>query len=363
MTLFRSRAGEVATAEDLGGGLIELTSPISWSRFEQISRNAAVVQMSSALTEEEHRRLGRWFATHPGVAFRVYGNYDQSIRNLDFLGHYPILQDFRVDTMADYDQPILENVDGLDELPLGLQRLSIGVRLPVGAPLERLARLQSLESVTLAAQRTIPDFLSSLPRLREVYIEGPVRSLDQLADLVQMRDLTLRSVTAPDLRPLTHLHGLRSLDLKLGGLRDLTLLPDVGELRYLALWMIRGLTDITSISALPHLQKLHLQSLQQVRTLPDLSRCVALTHVHLETMKGLTELESLGTAPNLEELWLVDAGNLQPEVLLPLVGHPTLRSADLGFGSLRKNVRARELLPLPEIVDTGQFSRVYSPDA
>ena len=76
----------------------------------------------------------------------------------------------------------------------------------------------------------------------------------------------------PDLSLLLPLTGLRSLDLKLGGTRDLGLLPRLGELRYLELWMIRGLTDITAVGRIPSLRALFLQALRQVEGAAGLSR-------------------------------------------------------------------------------------------
>ncbi len=56
--------------------------------------------------------------------------------------------------------------------------------------------------------------------------------------------LTLRSITLPDLALLQPLAQLRALDIKLSGTRDLTLLPAVGQLEYVELWVIRGFSDL-----------------------------------------------------------------------------------------------------------------------
>ena len=82
-----------------------------------------------------------------------------------------------------------------------------------------------------------------------------------------MQDLTLRSITMPDLALLLPLSRLRSFALKLGGTRDLGLLPRIGELRYLELWMIRGLADVSVIGRLPTVRSLFLQALRQVESL------------------------------------------------------------------------------------------------
>jgi hypothetical protein len=180
-----------------------------------------------------------------------------------------------------------------------------------------------------------------------LYVEGPHRDYEAIAALTAIEDLTLRSVTLPDLSVLLPLDRLRSLDIKLGGTRDLALLPRIGGIQYLELWLIRGLNDVTAIADVETLQHLFLQALKQVTRLPSFARSTALRRVDLETMKGLTDLAPLAEAPSLEILNLGDMGHAGPEILRPFVGHPTLRAGTWGFGSGRKNFAAQDLLPLP----------------
>src|SRR6185369_16448690 len=146
------------------------------------------------------------------------------------------------------------------------------------------------------------------------------------------------------LQPMTR---LRSLDLKLGGTRDLRLLPRIGELRYLELWMIRGLTDVSAVGEIPTLRVLFLQALRQVERLPDFSRATELRRIRLETMKGLRDLRPLATAPALEAVELIDMRHLQPKDLAPLAGLPKLKGVTPGLGSLRRNEAATAMLGLP----------------
>ena len=62
--------------------------------------------------------------------------------------------------------------------------------------------------------------------------------------MTSLEELTLGSITLPDLVLLLPLENLLALDIKLGGTSDLALLPRVGQLRYVELWMIKGLSDI-----------------------------------------------------------------------------------------------------------------------
>lgn len=112
--------------------------------------------------------------------------------------------------------------------------------------------------------------------------------------------------------------------------------------------MIRGLDDLDAIANLEHLEFLFLQSLPKVDRLPSLHGCSNLRRVHLETMKRLTDLRPVADAPRLEELVIVDMPHLDPDELSCFVGHPTLRAASVGLGSLQRNRAAREALGLPD---------------
>jgi hypothetical protein len=137
------------------------------------------------------------------------------------------------------------------------------------------------------------------------------------------------------------------------------LLPKIGKLRYLELWMIRGLTDLNSIAELEYLQYLFLQALKQVTALPSFSKLRSLRRVELMTMKGLQDLSPIAEAPALEELIVDDTRQLAPEAFRPFLGHPTLRRALIGLGSRKKNQEASALLGLPKVEGKFVFT---SPD-
>ena len=66
-------------------------------------------------------------------------------------------------------------------------------------------------------------------------------------------------------------------------------------------------------------------------------------------MKGIRDLSPLATAPNLEEIILMDMPQLQPADFNPLVGMRKLRAASIGIGSSRKNTDARNTLGVWEV--------------
>ncbi len=301
----------------------EVSSPLTAEMLGPSMTGRGVVQFRTRLTDEDFGQLGEWFRAYPEMSLRAYGSYDHSITDLEFLRFFPTLRRFGADALWDS----LTSLDGLRHLPADLEELGLGAtkaRLDLGV----LARFGDL---------------------RWLFLEGQTKHLEVIGGLRNLYDLTLRSITMPDLSLLLPMRGLRSLDIKLGGTRDLGLLPRVGELWYLELWMIRGLTDISAVGRIPSLRSLFLQALRQVETLPDLSAATSLRRVRLETMKGLHDLRPLATAPVLEAVELIDMRHLKPEDLAPLAAAPRLKAVTPGLGSRRRNDAAAALLGLPPV--------------
>lgn len=188
------------------------------------------------------------------------------------------------------------------------------------------------------------DVLARFTELTSLGIEGQTKNIAVVGKLVSLEELMLRSVTLDDLAILLPLQGLRSLDLKLGGTSDLRLLPQIGRLEHVELWMVKGLDDLGPIGELPHLRYLFLQALRQVTALPDFSGTPALKRLHIETMKGVRDLSPISQATALQDLLLADMRHLAVGDLACLVDHPSLSAVTVGLGSRKKNDAAKDLL-------------------
>jgi hypothetical protein len=300
----------------------DVASPLTEEMLSPFPAPAGTVQFKSMLTEPDFMRLAEWFRSYPDVALRAYGSYDGSITDLEFLRFFPHIRGFSADAL--YHS--LQALDGLSHVSPNLQLLFLGAT-------KRKLDLAILQRFTA---------------LKELYLEGQTKGIEVVSRLTSLEDVTLRSITLPDLSILLPLNGLRALDIKLGGTKELSLLPRIGRLEYLELWMVKGLTDLSPIGRLPHLRYLFLQSLRRVEELPDLSMNVEMRRVSLEAMKGLRDLRPLATAPALEQLLLIDMGHLRPEDLHCLVGLPKLKGVTALLGSKRKNDAAKALLRLPD---------------
>jgi hypothetical protein len=301
----------------------DVRSPLTDEMLSPFPTPTGSVVISTLLTDSDFVRLAEWFRGCPHLSLRVGSDKPGgSITDLEFLRFFPFIRHFGVVTVFHS----LRSIEGLRHLS------------------------PELESLDIAATKARLDLsvLEKFSRLKTLGLEGQTKGIGTISRLTALEDLTLRSVTLPDLSLLLPMTGLLALDIKLGGTKDLSLLPRIGKLRYLELWMVEGLTDISAVGRLPHLRFLFLQALRRVETLPDLSMDKELRRIHLRTMKGLRDLRPLATAPALEQLTLIDMVHLQPEDLQPLVGLLNLKGVTAGLGSARKNRAVEEILKLPE---------------
>ncbi|MDQ6713478.1 MAG: hypothetical protein M3Z28_09880 [Candidatus Dormibacteraeota bacterium] len=299
-------------------GIRAVHSPLTAAMLAPLDEDCWLVQFADQLTDAECRELSKLLESRPTVKLRAYGD----VPNLEFLKHFPGLRRFQVD-----EAETLEDISGLGYLSRDVESLGVGARLSRRLSLRVLRRFSGL---------------------RRLYLEGPVKDIDVIAELKSLQHLTLRSITLPDLEILTQLQELLSLEIKLGGTQNLSHLPSIGRLQYLELWMVRGLSDLTPISSVLTLEYLFLQALSRVDHLPPLDRLTNLRGVCLETMKGIHDLSPLMRAPDLEELWVIAMSHLQPDDFTCLVGHPTLKYASVGLGSTGKNDAVRRVLGLHE---------------
>lgn len=298
----------------------EVKSPVTQDQLIPLDEKCRVVQFSSPLNESDHEKLSELVKKYPTVSFRVYGHYDKGqLKDLKFLKYYPFVRKFQVDVFE------ISSIEGIEQL---------------SNDLEYLVFCETRRRFSL-------NFLQKFKNLRELIIGRHAKDIETLSVLTNLERLTLCSITLKDLSILLPLKKLWWLAIKLGGTKNLSLLPQLERLKYLELWMIRGLEDISRISGIKKLQYLFLQDLKNVNALPDFSKCPDLKRIVIENMKGLSDLSPLRSAANLEELIVISGNNFQPANFTPLKDHRSLKRVMIGLGSMRKNKLVSEILNLP----------------
>ena len=302
-----------------------VASPLTDEMLAPSPTGRGVVQFNKLLTDADFGSLAEWIRSYPEMMLRVYGSYDGSIQDLEFLRFFPTLRRFDADALHSR----IRSIDGLRHLPEDAEELAIGDT----TPRQDLAILRRFR------------------QLKSLWLEGHTKHIEVISELTELQKLSIRSITLPDLSLMLPLRSLRALEIKLGGTTDLRLLPRIGEVRYLELWLVRGLDDISAVGQMGSLRSVFLQALKRVERLPDFSGASMLRRVHLMQMKGLRDLRPLATAPALEAVLLVEMPHLQVDDLRPLAGLPRLRAVTLGLGSSKKNDAAQAMLGLPPVTE------------
>jgi hypothetical protein len=326
----------------VGPDRVEFSDPLTKSDIDKLAANLTikVLQCSRPLNEANWGLLNsEFFPQRPDVQLRLYGFYTE-VCDLSFVAGMDHVQHFAADCILN-----ATGVEQVAEMP-NLQSLEIGIY-----NLESFDFLwyvpAGLTGLLLGATHSKkPDLqpLSRFKKLTRIYLEGQQKNIDVLADLVELEDVTLRSISTPGLEYLSMLPRLWSLDIKLGGIRNLSAIAGMAGIKYLELWNIRGLEDIEVISHLPGLQDLFLQSLPLITAIPSLRESRQLRRVFLQNLKGLRDLSELQGAPALEEFILLQGEHQQVEDLLPVIHNPSLRWAAAYFGSIQKNKQFTRLL-------------------
>ncbi len=274
-----------------------------------------------------------FFAKRPDVELRVF-SFGSKTCDLSFTSHLTNVRRFSADCLI--------KATGIEHLArlIDVESLAIGIRDLETFDFLREVQHSKLRRLSLMATLSKkPDLkvIEHFPLLDTIYIEGQSKNIEVLENLSLLEDLTLRSITVPSLSFLRGLPKLWSLDIKLGGIKNLNHLSGLPGLKYLELWQIKGLSDLGVIAELPGLQYLYLQALKNVERLPSLSTLTALRRLYLENLKGLTDLSFLETAPMLEELVHVAAQGREPSQYANILRKGALKRLRVGFGSKRKN--------------------------
>lgn len=321
---------------------IDITEEVSEICIERLlhNPNLKVIQTRIPLSEQSWKMLNDGLIkSRPEVEIRVY---DHGLRSCDLslLRNIPDVENLSLDC--------LQSVSNFDFV-IGLRKLkSISVDIFKLESFEFLESLpQTVEKVLLGTTKSKKPSLrglSKLKNIRELYIEGQTKDIEVIGSLFELEKLVLRSVAPSDIGFVRSLPKLWSLDIKLGGIKDLSRLEGLENLKYLELWQVRGLSDLSVVASLCGLQYLFLQSLINVTVLPDMSKLRNLRRVYLESMKGLQNIDGVAKAPALEEFIHICSLNMDTEQYESLIRMPSLRKGLFGVSSEKKSEQVEALM-------------------
>lgn len=278
------------------------------------------------------------FAYRPDVTFRIYGFYSQSgdlsdlkhmnhvekllidcnrrVHGIEAAGALPGLKEFAFDVFE------VESLDVLALVPTTLQQLRIGKTKTKKTDLSVLNRFTELKTLSVNGHTTNIETIGTLSSLRSLYISGmPLKELGYLKNLTDLRELHLSFGGAENLDSLAGMESLQLLKLlRVKGLSDLTVLPELKGLRLL------GIEDQPHISSLPSLENL-----------TELQR-VFLNNVNVENM------EWAKTSKSLKELALLQMKHINAEDIESLIHHTSLERMIVHLKSAKQQKVAKQAI-------------------
>ncbi|MCS4226930.1 hypothetical protein [Sphingobacterium sp. BIGb0165] len=296
------------------------------------------IQFSAPLSNDEIDLLERIvFSQRQDIALRIFGHYTTAC-DLTFLERIPSLKKVSIDCLIK-----ATGINTVTKLK-NLETLAVGIlNLDNFDFLEKInPNLKELFLYQTRSKKPNIECIERFKNLEYLYLERQQNGINAISKLKELKKIVLRSISTPNIDFLEGLEDLWSVNIKLGGIKSFEPLKNLPSIKYLELWQVRGLSDLSFISALPSLQNLFIQSLKQVTALPDLSKSKLLRRISLESMSGLTDVFSLKDVPNLKEFIIWD-GSQNADFYLPVFENPTVESVNGFLGSAKRNNRFAEL--------------------
>jgi hypothetical protein len=293
------------------------------------------VILMDSLAKSELENLEKYiFSKNPSVLLSITSNQVTKPLDLSFLPHLPSLKKLRIcNALKPSNYHNIEFLNKLEEISFYCCETGL---------LEILNKINPENIKSLSIEGSLSksysvDFISKYINLKYLYIEGPCKGVEEIGKLINLEELVLRSISLPNLNFIGNLYKLWSIDIKLGGIKDFTILSELPQIKYLELWQIKGLSDISFISKMTGLQNLHLESLINVTDLPSLEKLKKLRRIKLMNLKGLKQFDKLKSAPNLEDFFFTMIHQQQPEDLIPVLENQNLKNVYVYFPSDKKN--------------------------
>jgi protein phosphatase 1 regulatory subunit 7 len=297
-----------------------------------------IVQFSCALyTGAQLEQIDELCATYgEKLTVRFFGHYTSTF-DANVVRSIPHVVSLSLDCLINAD-----NVHAVADLPR-LQHLALDIFDLQNPGVLRFEGLRALRSLAVGDTRSTRIDLTPIAEctlLESLRISGQTHGLHAIAELPELQELTLRSISRrTSLGFVSHIAKLDSLSIVLGGRDNVNEIAH-STLRVLELIRIRGLSDVGDLVRFPALDTFHVEDQIRINALrfPEGSACTSLRILNCKTLSSLDGLERLP----LRELRIAET-SLDPDVLLSSLPN-TLEICAIYTGKERENRRIRQIL-------------------
>lgn len=245
------------------------------------------IQISKVIDNDAFVIIDQILGKRKDIIFRIYSlGIDDEVFDLNVLKTMSNLKQLILEAYLVNNQDLL-NLNVLCELPLKSLTLNL-FDLKDYSFIKGLSK--DLEELQILADNMKGSivfdccWLLRFSKLKKLYLgKKAKKNIKMITNLTQLKSLSLRGIKLNDLSFLKDLK-LECFSLLWCGMNDLSVLKEFQSLKYLELWRILKLDDISFISSLKNLETLKLQDLRHITSLPDLSELKHLKSIYLINM-------------------------------------------------------------------------------
>ncbi|QOS76834.1 hypothetical protein JNUCC31_18535 [Paenibacillus sp. JNUCC31] len=278
------------------------------------------------------------FANRPDVTFRIYGFHSQSgdlsvlkymkhveklvidcnssVHGIEAIGALPGLNEFAFDVFE------ADSLDVLALVPTTLQQLRIG---------------------KTQTKKTDMSVLSRFNELKTLIVNGHTRNIETIGTLLSLRSLYISGMPLKELGYLNDLTNLRELHLSFGGAENLDSLAGMESLELLKLLRVKGLSDLSVLPELKGVRLLAIEDQPQLTSLPSLENLTELQRIYLNNV-NVENTAWAETSESLKELALLQMKYITAEDIESLIHHKSLARMIVHLKSAKQQKVAKQAI-------------------
>ncbi|KOY17467.1 leucine-rich repeat domain-containing protein [Paenibacillus xylanivorans] len=255
------------------------------------------------------------FANRPDITLRIYGFHSQSgdLSVLKYMNHVEKL-------VIDCNSSV-HGIEAVGSLS-GLKEFAFDVF--EAGPLEVLelipATLQQLRIGKTKTKKTDLSVLSRFTELKTLIVNGHTRNIETIGTLLSLSSLYISGIPLKELGYLKDLTNLRELHLSFGGAENLDSLAGMESLQLLKLLRVKGLSDLSVLPELKGVRLLGIEDQPHLTSLPSLENLTELQRVFLNNV-NMENIDWAKTSKSLKELALLQMKHITAEDIDSLIHH------------------------------------------
>ena len=299
------------------------------ARLDALNRIQIAFTDENSISDENFKKLyERIYLKKKNLNFRLYSGYSEAVLDISFLEYFTELESLSIEVGSIVNIEVLENFTNIKELHLIFNKQeNLDFLLGVNPNLEKLT------IATNSKKKTNLDLtpISRFKNLKYLYLKEYSKNIESaVSQLTKLETLALRSISKPtNLDFIANLENLNDLIVQLGSFDDVSMVASLKNIRFLQLWRLSKLKNIDFVSEMGQLQYLFIETLNGITKFPNIENLHKLRRIQANVCKNLTDFSSIEKSHSLTDLVIQNASNNITD-FIPILKNQNI--IDLGIG-------------------------------